>query len=265
MENSKNYFFIAATIALIAVAYGVVSYVGTYGKSARPNGFPTFTVSAEGRAVMIPDVASFSFGVTTEGGKEVGALQKENTEKVNKAIAAVKALGVEAKDIKTASYSISPRYQYFSCPQPLYYPYNGGTPRPCPPSEIVGYTISQTVTVKLRDFEKIGRFIADVTASGVNAIFGPNFALDDPYAAQNQARAEAIGKARAKAQAIATAAGFRVGRLISINEGGIYPYDRYALLGKGGDFAVPEAAPAPAIEPGSEEVTAQVTLTFEME
>ena len=201
----------------------------------------------------------------------MGALQKENTEKVNKAIAAVKALGVDPKDIKTASYSISPRYQYYSCQGPLWYgagaeprAVSGAEPRPCPPAEIVGYTIKQTVTVTLRDFEKIGQFIADVTASGINAIYGPNFTLDDPYAAQNQARSEAIAKAREKAEAIARAAGFRVGRLVSINEGGIYPY--YAK-GYGGDMAlgIPEAAPTPTIEPGSEEVTVNVMLVFEME
>lgn len=267
MENSKNYFFIAATIALVAVAYGTIVYVGSYSRSVRPNGFPTFSVSGEGKAVVVPDVAVFSFGVTTEGGKDIAKLQKENTEKVNKAIAAVKALGVDAKDIKTARYSISPRYQYFTCPPvPILYPDGGAEPRPCPPSEIAGYTISQSVTVKLRDFEKIGQFLADVTAAGVNNVYGPNFTLDDPYAAQNQARAEAIAKAQAQAQAIAVAAGFRVGRLVFINEGGYYPYDRYALMGKGGDFAgVPESAPAPAIEPGSEGVTVNVSLTFEME
>ena len=266
MDNTfKNYFFGAATIALIAIAYSAVSYVGTYGKSVRPNGFPTFTVSPEGKAVMIPDVAQFSFGVTTEGGKNIAALQRENTEKANTAIAAVKALGVEDKDIKTSYYRISPRYQYYQCPPLVLYPSGSGAePRPCPPSEIAGYTIKQSVTVKLRDFEKIGKLVTDVTAAGANDVEGPNFTIDDPYAAQNQARSEAIAKAREKAEAIARAAGFRVGRLVSINEGGIYPY--YAK-GYGGDMAlgIPEAAPTPTIEPGSEEVTVNVMLVFEME
>ena len=127
----------AAALALLMIAWQGNVYVRAYAQSIQPSSFRSFGVSADGKAVGIPDVAQFSFSVITEGGKDIGALQKDNTEKVNKAIDFVKKNGVEAKDIKTEQYGLEPRYQYFACKTGA-----------CPPAEIVGYSVRQTVSVK---------------------------------------------------------------------------------------------------------------------
>jgi uncharacterized protein YggE len=258
MEKTKQYLYVAIIVALLVGAYSVWSYTSSYGESIQPSSFRSFSVSGDGKVVAVPDVAQFSFSVVTEGGKDVGSLQNQNTVSVNKAIDFVKSQGVDAKDIKTQGYNISPRYQYYSCTNPE------SSVRPCPPAEIVGYTISQDVRVKIRDFTKIGSILGGVVEAGANTVSQLQFTIDDPDAAKSEARAEAIEKAKAKAKEIAKAGGFGIGRLLEIYESsGAQPYYAYGM--GGADMAVKSAAaPAPSIEPGSQDVTVTVTLRYEI-
>jgi len=255
MNNKiKNYLGVAVIGVILIFAYAALSYVNAFSRSIQPSSFRSFSVSAEGKIVAIPDVAQFSFGVKTEGGKNIADLQKENTKKVNQAIEFVKASGVETKDIKTVNYNLEPRYQYYSCPR------EGG---PCPPPDIVGYTVTQTVLIKVRDFKKIGDILSGVIQNGANEVSQLSFAIDDPTLVQNQARNEAIAKAKEKAISIAKAGGFRLGRLLSIEESqGPEPIYRYKTLEAVGGG---EAIPSPVIEPGSQEITITVTLKYEIE
>ena len=246
---------------MAALALSSLWYVKTYSKSSEPSSYRSFSVSGEGRIVAIPDVAEFSFSVLMQGGKDLGVLQAENTLKVNRAIGVVKGAGVADEDIKTEQYSVEPRYKYFDC-RPDYY---SSEAKPCPPPEIVGYTVQQTVGVKVRDFSKVGELLSQVVLSGANSVSQLNFTMDDPTELQNQARAEAIAKAKAKAKSIAKSGLFDVGRLLSIDEGSPVPiYAKYSTFGLGGDM-VAESAPAPAIQPGSQEIVVNVTLRYEIE
>jgi len=266
-EKIKNYLGIAGVVALAAFALSAVAYVSTYSRSIEPSAFRSFTVSGEGEAIAVPDVAQFTFSVITQGGTDIPALQKENTNTANAILDFLKENGVDKKDIKTQLYSVEPRYQSYDCnnTRPIYY--NGvstySEPEPCPPPEIVGYSINQSVLVKIRDFDKAGDLLAGTTNRGANQVSGLSFTIDDPDMLQAQARTEAIKKAREKARATAKAGGFRVGRLLSIDEGYV-PYYGYGLkteaaYGIGGD-----ASPAPSIEPGSQEVKVNVTMRFEI-
>lgn len=274
-EYSKiDYFKWVKAIAILVVAFSVASYAGTYSKSIQPSSFRSFSVSGEGKVVAIPDVAEFSFTVITEGGSDLVKTQAENTAKINAAIKFVKSEGVKDADIKTQNYNISPRYQNYQCDylRPLPLGVESGAAispeyysRPCPPAEIVGYTISQAVLVKARDFDKIGALLVGVVENGANSVYGPNFTIDDPTEIENEARAKAIGNARIKALSIVKAGGFRLGRVLAISEGGYYPpyYQRFAenaiADGKGGGIAS-----APAIEPGSQDVVVNVSITYEI-
>lgn len=259
-DRGKQILFIGGAVALVAFAYAALSYVQTYSRSIEPSSFRSFAVQGEGKIIAKPDIAQFSFSVVSQGGKDIAKLQKENTERVNRAIALVKNAGVEEKDIKTENYSVEPRYQYFSCPPPA--PYESA--RPCPPPEITGYTVSQTVLVKLRNFEKIGDILTGVVEAGVNSVSQLAFTVDDPARLESEARNEAIAKAQEKAAEIAKAGRFSLGRLLSLDEGGTYPplyYREKAVgMGMGGDVA----APAPSIEPGSQEIRVNVTLRYEI-
>src|SRR3989344_7039023 len=211
MDNKiKNYLGIALAVA-------AVWYAWSFSESVRPD--RNFQVQGEGKVTAIPDVAEISFGVTTEGGKNLADLQEQNAEKANAIIVFLKQSGIDQKDIKTQYYNISPHYQYCSCPVS-----ESGEAKPCPPSEIVGYTISQSVSVKVRELSKTGDILAGVVDNGANTVSGPSFTVDDPTELQNQARAEAIAKAKSKALAVAKAGGFRLGKISSIQEGISYPF-----------------------------------------
>ena len=123
--------------------------------------------------------------------------------------------------------------------------------------------MSQDVRVKIRDFSKIGDILGGVVKAGANTVSQLQFTIDDPDSVKSQARAEAIEKARTKAEEVAKAGGFSVGRLLSIDESGQSPI--YYSYGMGGDMAVKSAAvPTPTIEPGSQDVTVDVTLRYEI-
>jgi uncharacterized protein YggE len=222
------------------------------GEIVPPYATRTITVSAEGKTTVVPDIARVSFSVVTEG-KDPKVIQEENTKKMNSAIEFVKGTGVEAKDIKTSNYNLYPRYDYD--PKPL-----SGSQTPY----IIGYTVTQTVSLKIRDLEKVGEILGGLPEKGVNQIEQVSFDVDDPDAYLNEAREEAFTKARAKAEAMAKMNGSRIRRVITFSEGGGgYPVPMYfkaeAMMDGGRGGAV-----APSLEPGSQDVTVSVSVTYEI-
>lgn len=250
-ESVRKYLYIALIIASVAFAYGVISYTGTYSKtiglSAR-----SFTVEGRGEVTAVPDVAEFSFGVLTEGGENLSSLQNENATRVNKVIDFLKSSGVDDEDIKTQRLNINPRYQYSNC-------FEGRDI--CPPPKIVGYTINQSVQVKVRDMDKIGDIFAGVVENGANTASNLRFTIDDTTELENQARAEAIAQAQQKAKATAQAGGFRIGKLLSIDEFGNQPSPIY---GFGVEEAFRADSVSPDIEPGTEEISVSVIMRYEI-
>lgn len=250
-EGVKYYFWIILNVVLIIA--GVVLLLSAkalwgYNRSVIPA--KTITVSSEGKAVAVPDLAVVNFSVIAEGADPV-KLQKENNDKISNAISYLKNNGIDAKDIKTAGYNLNPKYVY-----------NPKTGR----SYIDGYTLTQSVEVKIRDFSKVGEILGTLPTMGINNVNGPNFSIDDSDKFLNQAREQAFTKAKAKAAAMAGYAGSRLGRVVTFSEStGGYPipiyYSAKAELGLGGG---PEPAPVPSIEPGSEEVTVQVSVVYEI-
>lgn len=252
----KQYTLMSVGVAALILSIASWSYANTYSKTIEPGSFRSFSVSGEGKVVAVPDVAKFSFSVITQGGKNLGDLQKQNIEKMNKAITYIKDQGVADKDIKTESFNVNPRYQYYGCK-------DGGS---CPPAEIVGYTVTQSVGVKVRDFEKAGDILSGVVQNGANNVSGLQFTIDDPSSVMAKAREQAIEKAKEKAEQIADAGGFSVGRLLGISEGGYQPvYDSYLRNAK---VSMQESAiggaPAPSIEAGSQDVVVNISLQYEI-
>lgn len=259
-EKIKNYLGIAVIAVLFIFALSAMSYVSSYSKSIQPSSFRSFSASGEGKITAIPDIAQFTFSVITEGNKDIAKLQKENTDKTNKIINFAKSSGVTDKDIKTQNYNLEPRYQYYSCPV------SREMAEPCPPAEIVGYTITQTIAVKIRNFDKIGDIMAGVVQNGANSVSQLSFSVDDISVVQDKAREEAIKKAKERAELIAKAGDFKVGKLLSIDEDG-YPEPIYGY-GMGGfvaKSAMESSLPAPQIEPGSQEIKVNVILRYEIE
>ncbi len=245
-----------AIIAGIAIAsYGIISAVRTYSNSISPSQYKTFSVQGEGKVETKPDIAKFLISVVTEGGTTALAdTQSKNAEKTNAVISFVKEEGVTEADIKTSNYSIEPKYDYPKC---VY----TSVDTICPSQRLVGYIVRNTVEVKVRDFSKISDLMSGVVAKGANNLSGPSFDIDEPENVKAQARDLAIQKAKEKAETIAKAAGIRIGKIIAVNEdsNGYYPYQSAKM-----DSAYVGRGASPVIEAGSQEVTALMTLTFEI-
>lgn len=261
----KNGLGVIGVLAIAIVAYSGFVYARAYSESIQPASFRSFAVSGEGKVTAIPDIAQFSFGVITQGDKNIADLQKQNAEKMNALIGHIKTQGVEAKDIKTENFSIEPRYRYYDCSQRIM-SVGDSESRPCPPPDIVGYTITQNASVKIRDFAKIGDIMGSLSQKGANSVSQLSFTIDDPARIEMEAREKAIRQAQEKAEAIAKTGDFRIGKLLSIDEnGGPIPYYAYGMGGDSRKTMSLEATPvAPTIEPGSQEVKISVSLRYEI-
>jgi hypothetical protein len=250
----KNLIGIVAIVAILAFTYVGYKAVKVYDRSSEPTNYRSFNVQAEGEAVGVPDVAQFSFDVITQGGKDIAKTQQTNTEKMNAVLDYIDTQEIDKKDIKTLSYNIQPRYTTSRCED-----------RVCPPPEIVGYTVSQSAQVKIRDFTKISGLLSEVVNQGANSVSQLNFTIDDKTEIENDARADAIQKAKDKAEFIAEEGGFSVGRILEINEnffpGPVYPQS-YGIERASMDMA--QEAPSPKIEPGSQEIKVQINIKYEI-
>ncbi|OGL89105.1 hypothetical protein A3H75_00195 [Candidatus Uhrbacteria bacterium RIFCSPLOWO2_02_FULL_51_9] len=208
-----------------------------------------FSVTGEGRVFAPPNIAEITLGVRTEKAQTAQAATKDNVEKMNRVIEAIKKAGVEAKDIKTTDYQLYADYNYTQ---------NQGR-------ELTGWNLSQSVRVKIRNLDSIGDVIAKATAAGANQADSVSFTIDDEEELKKQARAEAIEKAKAKAEELSKAAGIKLGKVINVYENytppPITPYyykGEADGMGGGGDI------PPPSLQPGQNEVVVNVTLVYKV-
>src|SRR3989344_5416938 len=217
----------------------------------------TISVSGKGEITVIPDIATVSFSVITEG-TVVSDAQESATKKMNAAIVAVRGFGVEEKDIKTTGYNISPRYEYSKIGVPC-------TEWGCPPGKqiLTGYQVSQNVSVKIRKIADAGKILSKLGETGVSDISGLTFSIDKEDVAKNDARGKAIDDAQAKAKVLAKQLGVSLVRIVSFSESGNYPiyYAKGAALGMGGSDA---SAPVPEIPAGENTITSNVIITYEI-
>lgn len=215
----------------------------------------TITMTAEGEALAVADIASFSFGVDEEGVTSDEA-QKKATDKINKALDYLKTNGVEEKDIKTENYSIYPKYQNAA---PCY-------AFDCPPTEskIIGYTISQSIKVKVRDAENAGKFLSELTKFEINNVSGISFTIDDTDALHDVARKDAVLKAQAKAEAVAKELGVRIGEVVSFNEDNSQYYGNETYGMEGDMIRSSEVKALPQIPQGENKYTIRVYVTYEL-
>lgn len=204
---------------------------------------PSLTVSAEAVVTAEPDQAEIDIGVVTEA-KNAAEAAKDNAAKLAAVIAAVKKLLKAGDQTKTVSYSVSPNYRYPKDGKP----------------EIVGYTATNVVQVKMGAVQDAGKLIDAATQSGANRIQRLVFTLKDEDAAQREALRNATVKARAKADDMARALGLKIARVLSVieNERSFRPVMREMQA-----TAMAREAPTP-IETGAVQVRSAVTLTAEL-
>jgi len=246
VQSVKVGAFVLVAVAAVIASYQYKVSVGMI--------YPTKTFSVEGSGDVdtAPDLATFSATVTSDGSKNVAEVQAMNSDKMNKVNAFLKNQGIDKKDMKTTQYNLSPRYSYAPC-------LSGS----CPAPTITGYSLTQTLSIKVRESDEIGDLLSGVVANGANNVSEVRFVIDDDTAAKDAAREEAISDARKKAVAMAKAAGFRLGKLVSLYENSNPMPTSDSMGGYGGTMEL-SAKAAPVVEPGTENTKVQVTMTFEI-
>lgn len=230
---------IAALLVVALLALGGCTTKVVTSESAQP--LNTVTAAGTGKTSAAPDEAEMYFGIVVRDAKADQALKKASAE-ADKIISAVKKAGVDNKDVQTQNLSVYPEYR------------NGETTK----LEIIGYTANVSVRAKIRDIDKVGDVIAAATDAGANEISGPNFMLSDEAPARDEAIEKAIEDARRRAEVMAKAVGKRLGEVVSVSEQGVSVPIYYAR--SEADFA----AAKPVIEPGTLDVSASVTVVFEL-
>lgn len=206
----------------------------------------TITFTGEGKVLAKPDVAIVDFAIVTEANDSKTA-QDKNSAKSKTVVEFLKKQGIEDKDIKTNGYNIYPQYRY---------PQNG---RP----DISGYTVNQTIQVKIRDLDKVSSVLDGVVGAGVNQVNNLQFTIDNPEKLKAEARAKAIDAAKAKADELKGQIGVKIGRIVNFSEnvgGYVIPmmYANKAMdsgIGGGG---------GPSVPTGENEITVDVTLTYQI-
>jgi len=230
-----------ARIALLAAAAAlVVAFVGVgrpeSAGSAGSSGGRTITVSGSGSVAVVPNRASFSFGVTTQGRTAAGVLA-ENAAEMRKVIAALKDAGIAPADIQTQSVLLSPRYS------------NDG-------ESILGYTASNSVSATAKDINKAGAIVDAAVAAGANQVSGPSLTRGDSSSLYRRALKAAVADAHTKASAIAAASHARLGAVRSVAEGSSSPVPvPLAAKAAGSTDSTP-------VQPGTQQIEAAVTVEF---
>ncbi len=207
----------------------------------------TIDVSGQGVAFAVPDIASISFTVENKAAS-VHDAQLAVTSKANAAISFLKKSGVAEKDIQTTDYNAYPQYDYPRMGEP----------------KLLGYTVSETVTAKVRDTGSTGNIIDGLGATGVTGISGPQFTVDDPDTINAEARTKAIADAKQKAEILSRQLGVSLVRIVRFSESnGGYPMPLYAAKDAVGMSA--GAASAPVLPTGQNKYTSNVTITYAIE
>lgn len=207
------------------------------------------SVTADAKVSGAPDVAHLTFGVQT-GRQPSAKVAIENVRKnMDKILSAVKAAGVEEKDISTENFWLSPVYDYTTA---------GQIPR--------GFEANQSLRVKVRDLDKVGDVLTAATNAGANQAGGVSFEIDNPDELNAEARAKAIEKAKAKAEVLAESLGMKIVRMTGFTEGGGYAMPvpmmaRMDAYGVGGATMEEKAVQLPA---GEQEIQSSVTLMYEL-
>ncbi|HKO54418.1 MAG TPA: SIMPL domain-containing protein [Thermoanaerobaculia bacterium] len=240
-------------LMIIALASGAAAALAQQSGTTAPRESAwaeTVSVTGTGKATLTPDRVTFTVGVQTLA-PTVEEAVNENNQKVQATIAALKKAGAKDTEVQTSNFSIFPQQDYSQQQA-------GKLPR------IIGYQVSNNITVTKDDPAAAGKLLQVAVANGVNQSSGLNFVVSNPTRGRDQGLKAAFDDARAKAALLAQAAGRSIGRALTITEGGAQqpPYPRPMQMAKG---AVAEMAVSDIpVESGTQELNYTVSVLFEL-
>lgn len=241
---------------LLAIYAGmkVINEIKTYGSiGVAPSAASTIDVTGEGEAFAIPNVATITYNAEARA-KTVAEAQATVNKVVADSLAFLKSSEIAEKDIKTANYSAYPEYTYPCSIRPCA---AGASNTPV----LSGYLVTQNMSVKVRDTEKVGAVIDGLGKIGVTGLSGPNYSVDNPESVKQEARQKAIANAEVKAQALAKDLGVRIVRIARYSEdtGGAYPAPMYMKTEAYGSADATASLPK-----GENTYSSRITITYEI-
>lgn len=259
IKEKSNLIKMLGVFALVLCLYFIMLTVSEFknyrfigGAVASSN---TISFDGKGEISASPDIAIITFTLT-DNQKDLKIAQDKVTAKETAVLAFLATQQIDKKDIKTESYTTYPKYDYGT---PCYYSV------PCPQKNpvIIGYEVSEHMSVKIRDIAKVGEVVKGVGLVGVNNMSGPNFSIDNEDGLKAEARKMAIDDAREKAKVLAKDLGVKLVRVISFYENddyrsptGYYDIDRV--------MSASVSSPAPELPSGENKITSSVTITYEI-
>jgi uncharacterized protein YggE len=194
------------------------------------------TVTGEATVAIAPDAAVIRIGVNSQG-KTAREASDANAKQMTAVLAAIKDAGVADRDVQTSRLSLQPQYD----------PNKGDTAR------LLGFQVTNQLTVRIHDIDKLPNFLDRAIAAGANEMSGIEFVVSEQSKLLDQARDDAVADGRRKAELYATAAGARIGQVLTIVEDGSSPPPR--------PMQAMRAAGVP-IAPGEQTMRASVTITY---
>lgn len=247
-NDNKLFTLLLSVLALYAIAWlgSNVSYTMKNTSLLGHSSFNVFTVNGEGKVTAAPNIASTEVGVTTQNANAATA-QDENNKKMTALTTAMKKLGILDADLKSSNYSVYPQYDYTNGRQ-----------------QIKGYMVSQSLQVKVRDLTKVSDVLKVAAESGSNQVSGLSFTIDDPANLRIEARNKALQDAENNAMQIAERLGLKVGRVTSYYENAGSPNNPVPYYAKDEAMGMGGSVSAPTIQPGSNEVIMNVSVTYEL-
>jgi len=233
-------------LALSFVFILVLTLSGCAVKSSPPETLSTLSVNGSAQVSLSPDIAYISIGVHTEN-VDASEAVSGNAAQAQKVVDALKAMGLDEKDIRTSNFNISPQQQFDE---------NG---------KLTGviFIVDNTVYVTMRDLTKIGDTLGAAVSAGANSIYGITFDVADKTAALASGRKTAVENARKQAEELAEAAGVTLGGVQNLNYYNSYPV---MIEGKGGGAMMDSAAVSSVpVTPGQLSFTVDVNIVYLIE
>ena len=205
------------------------------------------SVSGEAHGQFAPDQAVLSLSLISHNPNLVAA-KKENDGKLDKLVAIAREFKIAKEDIAASNVSISPEYKYDNNQQ-----------------QFVGYMVNRSVTLTLQELAIHERVLSAIVDAEIDQVNGIEFTLKNPEDAAMKLRAKAVANAKATAEALAQAAGVKLGQPIAISEGGAsMPMPPQAMMAMRADVAMEKSSVAPSL-PGLIKLSQSVNVTFGLE
>ena len=256
--KDKKFSILLVVLLTVVSLFTIAKFVNEVKSSKyighNPQSTNSISFTGKGEVTAVSDIATLTVNLTKDGSTTKEA-EKLLNESITKTLTYLKDKKIEDKDIKSEYGGLNPKYSYNQVVCISY---------PCPQNDpkIVGYTASQSITIKVREVDSASDIRTSLAGLGITNITGPVFSIDNEDSLKDQARALAITDAKNKAEILAKQLGVNLGSVVSFSENQDNSYPMYEA--KTMMTSSIASAPAPVLPKGENKISTNVTITYEI-